>query len=328
MSKVLVTGANGFLGSNLVRRLNQEGHDVRILVRATSDLSELEGYPFEKVIGDVTDIESLRRAFVGAETVFHLAGVIAYRRADRALMEKVNVGGTANVLQALQGSGVSRLVDLSSVVAIGAGFHPEQILNEESEFNVGSLHLGYFDTKHEAEMLVRKACRDGKVDAVILNPSTIYGRGDALKGSRKTQVKVAQGKFPFYTRGGVNIIHVDDCVDGILSAWKKGRTGERYILAGENLLLKNVFEMIAREAGVAAPQMQMPSWALFTMGWVGDRMTDVGLKGPVSTENAWTSQMYHWFDNAKAKRELGLDPRPARLALHDSVGWMKEKGIL
>jgi len=328
MAKVLVTGANGFLGSNLVRRLNQEGHHVRILVRSTSDLSELDGCQFEKFVGDVTDVESLRKAVVGIETVFHLAGVIAYRRADRSLMEKVNVGGTANLLTALQGSGVSRLVDLSSVVAIGAGFRPDQILNEESEYNVGSLHLGYFDTKHQAEMLVRQACVEKKVDAVILNPSTIYGAGDALKGTRKTQVKVAQGKFPFYTRGGVNIIHVDDCVEGILSAWKKGRTGERYILSGENLLLKDVFDMIAQEAGVASPKMQMPSWALFTLGWVGDRMTDVGMKGPVSTENAWTSQMYHWFDNAKARRELGLDPRPARVALHDSVNWMKEKGIL
>ncbi|MBX2996228.1 MAG: NAD-dependent epimerase/dehydratase family protein [Bdellovibrionaceae bacterium] len=328
MSKVLVTGANGFLGSWVVRKLSEQGHDVSILARKSSDLSELEGLDYRTHYGDVTQPETLAAAFKGHETVFHLAGVIAYKKADRALMEKVNVGGTQNVLDAIPQSDVSKLVYLSSVVAIGAGLEKGQILNEKAPFNIHHLDLGYFETKHEAEKRVKAACDAKTVDAVMLNPSTIYGPGDAKKGSRKTQLKVAQGKFPFYTEGGVNVVDVEDCVAGILSAWKKGRTGERYILAGENLTIQDLFKLIAERAGVPAPTKRLPPWALYTLGWIGDRMTDVGLKGPVSLENAYTSQMYHWFDNSKAKAELGFEARPAREAIAKSVDWMREKGLL
>jgi dihydroflavonol-4-reductase len=327
MAKVLVTGANGFLGSWVVRRLVHEGHQVKILARPTSDLSELAGLDFEIARGDVTDLSSLRAAFAGMETVFHLAGLIAYKHAERGRMEQVNVGGTRHVLEALRGSGVSRLVHLSSVVAVGAGFSPREILNEESTYNVSHLDLGYFETKHQAEILVREAVGRGEVDAVMLNPSTIYGPGDARKGSRKTQLKVARGQFPFYTKGGVNIIAVEDCLDGIFSAWKKGRTGERYILAGENITIKTLFEMIARSAGVPAPHLRLPSGVVFGMGWWGDRLTAIGKNGGYSVENAWTSQLYHWFDNSKAMRELDFNPRPAQTAVAASVAWMKEKGL-
>ena len=327
MAKVLVTGANGFLGSWVVRGLNEQGHQVRILARRTSDLSELEGLDYELVYGDVTDLESIQKNLPSIETVFHLAGVIAYKRAERELMERVNVGGTQNVLTALQSSNVAKLVHLSSVVAIGAGFNSKQILNEDSAYNLSHLNLGYFETKRKAEGLVMQAFAHKKVDAVVLNPSTIYGAGDAKKGSRKMQLKVAQGKFPVFPKGGVNIVAVEDCVAGILSAWKKGRSGERYILAGENLTIKETFEIIASEAGVSAPKYQIPSWLFFTMGWVGDRLRDVGLPGGLSMENAWTAQLYHYFDNSKAKRELDFNPRPAQEAIRSSVGWIKEKGL-
>ena len=328
MSKVLVTGANGFLGSWVVRKLGEQGHEVSILVRKSSDLSELQGLDYKTHYGDVTQAQTLAAAFKGHDTVFHLAGVIAYKKADRPLMEKVNVEGTQNVLDAIQKSDVSKLVYLSSVVAIGAGLEKGQVLNEQSPFNIHHLDLGYFETKHEAEKRVKAACDAKKVDAVMLNPSTIYGPGDAKKGSRKTQLKVAQGKFPFYTEGGVNVVDVEDCVAGILAAWKKGRTGERYILAGENLTIQDLFRLIAERAGVPAPTKRLAPWALYTLGWIGDRMTDVGLKGPVSLENAYTSQMYHWFDNSKAKEELGFEARPAHEAIAKSVDWMREKGLL
>ena len=327
MAKVLVTGANGFLGSWVVRKLNQEGHQVKILARRTSDLSELEGLDYEVSYGDVTDLESLKKSLPAIETVFHLAGVSAYKRADRELREKVNVGGTENVLAAMQSSNVSKLVHLSSVVAIGAGFNPKQILNEDSTFNLSHLNLGYFETKRKAEALVLKAVTHKKIDSVILNPSTIYGAGDAKKGSRKMQLKVARGKLPFFPGGGVNVVAAEDCVAGILSAWKKGRTGERYILAGDNLTIRQVFEIIASEAGVEPPKIQIPSWLFFAMGWTGDRLQDFGLKGGLSMENAWTAQLYHWFDNAKAKRELDFNPRPASEAIRGSVRWIKEKGL-
>ncbi|MBS1969217.1 MAG: SDR family oxidoreductase [Bdellovibrionales bacterium] len=326
--KVLVTGANGFLGSWLTRALVKQGHEVYALVRAQSDLSELNGVSCNYVYGDITDLDSLYKTFGGMDTVFHLAGLIAYKKADRAKMEKINVFGTENVVDACLTKGVRRLVFLSSVVAVGAGYNKNQILNEDSEYNVGKLDLGYFETKRKAEKIVLEAHKNKGLDCVILNPSTIYGEGDAKKGSRKTQLKVAQGNFKFYTSGGVSIVAVEDAVDAIISAWKKGRSGERYILSGENITIQELFRLIAEEAGVPAPNTKMPTAVIFALGKIGDIMESMGMKGSLSTENAWTATMFHWFDNSKAKKELGFNPRPAREAIRSSVKWMRDNGLL
>ncbi|WP_413289626.1 SDR family oxidoreductase [Bdellovibrio sp. HCB337] len=326
--KVLVTGANGFLGSWLTRALLKQGHEVYALVRAQSDLSELEGVSCNYVYGDITDLDSLYKSFTDIDTVFHTAGLIAYKKSDRAKMEKVNVFGTENVVDACLTKKVRRLVYISSVVAVGAGFSPDQVLNEESPYNVKHLNLGYFETKRAAEKLVMEACQKKNLNCVILNPSTIYGAGDARKGSRGTQLKVAQGRFGFYTSGGVSIVALEDVVSAILAAWDKGRSGERYILSGENITIEGLFRMIAEEAGVPAPRKKIPTWALFALGRLGDTMESLGMKGSLSTENAWTATLYHWFDSSKAQKELGFKPRPAREAIRNSVSWMKKNGLL
>lgn len=326
--KVLVTGANGFLGSWLTRALVNDGHEVFALVRPKSDVSELNGSGCKYVYGDVTDAISLLEAFKDMEAVFHLAGVIAYKKSQRALMERVNVEGTRNVVEVCRERHVKRLVYISSVVAVGAGFSPSDILTEDSAYNIKDLNLGYFETKHDAELIVKKSCDRNEIDAVILNPSTIYGGGDAKKGSRKMQIKVAQGRLKFYTSGGVNVVAAEDVVAGILSAWKKGRKGERYILSGENILIKDLFRMIAEEAGSTPPTRQLPDALLHIVGEIGDGMEKMGMKGPLSRENAYTATMYHWFDSAKARKELGFNPRPAREAIRNSVQWMKEHGLV
>jgi dihydroflavonol-4-reductase len=326
--KVLVTGATGFLGGWLVRRLAQDGLDVRIIKRPKTSLDELADLQKLEVFpGDVTDLESLQKATKDVDSVFHLAGLIAYTRAQRAAMENVNVQGTANVLQACAENSVRRLLHLSSVTAIGASFDGRQPLNENSPYNLEKLNLGYFETKRKAEELVRKATQAGRVDAVIINPSTIYGPGDAKKGSRSTQLKVARGKFPFYTSGGVNVVSIEDAVHCIVEGWRVGRTGERYIVAGQNLTIKELFEVIASEAGVQAPRYHLPTPAVHLLGKIGDLMEAIGKKGPISSENAWTSTLYHWFDSSKAQRELGLKPRPAREAIRASVAWIKANGL-
>jgi len=329
MAKVIVTGANGFLGSWLVRGLLAQNHEVSALVRKSSDLSELQGVPCQYLYGDVTDLASLQTSFAGMDAVFHLAGLIAYRRADREKMQKINVGGTQNVIDTCLHNQIPRLIHLSSVVAVGAGFSPQQILNEESQYNVGHLNLGYFETKHQAEQLLWAAVRDRKLPAVALNPSTIYGAGDARKGTRKTQLKVAQGKFPFYTSGGVNVVNVESVVEAIISAWKVGRIGERYILAGDNITIRDVFTLIAKAAGVEPPKHKIPDSVLHLLGTVGDLMTAAGLPGsPMSKENAWTATLYHWFDASKAKKELNFKPVSAEIAIGRSIEWCQQQGLL
>lgn len=326
--KVLVTGATGFLGGWLVRRLLAEGLDVRILQRSRSRSEELDGLGLDVATGDITDLASVRSACKGIDSVFHLAGLIAYSRAQRGAMERVNVGGTENVIQACETNNVRRLLHLSSVVAVGASFDGRQPLTETSEYNVGHLNLGYFETKRKAELLVRDAAREKRIDAVMINPSTIYGPGDAKKGSRGIQLKVARGKFPFYPPGGVNVVAVEDVIDCILAAWRNASSGERYIVSGENLLLRELFELIAKETGAKPPSVRLPRSAIFAFGKVGDALEMIGKKSPLNTENAWTSVLYHWFDSSKAQRELGLKPRTAAYAIAQSVGWIKEHGLL
>jgi dihydroflavonol-4-reductase len=325
--KALVTGANGFLGAWLVKGLIREGYQVSALVRKSSDLSELQGLNPHYVYGDVTDPASLEAAFKGQDIVFHLAGLVAYKKSDQQKLEKVNVEGTKNVVDACLKVGVPQLLHVSSVVAIGASFKP-QPLTEDFTYNLGHLKLGYFDTKKRAEDIVISAALGGQIRAVCVNPSTIYGFGDARKGSRKNQVKVAKGKLPFYTNGGVNVVAVEDVVEGILLAVKNGKSGERYILAGENMTIKNLFEEIATAAGVKPPARLMPSWLLHSIGFVGDCLFPLGIDIGVSGINAYTATLFHWFDSSKAQRELGFKPTPAKLAIRRSVSWMKENGYL
>ena len=322
--KLLITGATGFVGSWFTQYLLDLGHDVRIMTRSGDSPSIKNSQNLQVVAGDVCNGESLRSAFSGVDTVFHFAGVVGYSRAMRQQMHKTNVEGTKNVLDACAKSNVRRLVHMSSVVAVGASFDGKTPLNENSEFNLSHLNLGYFETKLAAEKLVLDSVKNENLDAVIVNPSTIYGPGDAKKGSRKTQVKVARGEFPFYTSGGVNVIHIEDLVKCVYQAWKVGRKGERYILSGENITIHSLFEIIAKSAGVPPPRIHLPNTAVLALGKVGDLLEKLNLKGPVNTENAWASILFHWFDNTKARNELSLKPRPAREAIEESVSWMKE----
>lgn len=324
---VLVTGATGFVGKSLVRELNRRGEEVRVLHRSSSSVRELEGLEFISRPGDVTDPESLREACSGVNTVFHLAGVVGYSQAMRTQMEDVNVRGTKNVVEAMQSSGNAKLVYMSSVVAIGASFDGTP-LNENSPYNISKLDLGYFETKRRAEEYVREACRRGKIEAVILNPSTIYGAADAKKGSRKTQLKVAQGKLPFYTSGGVSVVSVHDVVAAVLRAREVGRNGERYILSGENITIHDLFKRIAEIAGVKPPAIYLPNLVVRALGKIGDKLEAAGKKAPLNSENAWTAILYHWFDHSKARAELDFNPRPAQEALRESVEWMQQNGML
>jgi len=325
--KVLVTGATGFLGGGLVRRLLAEGCEVRIFNRTGHTSDELSGLKPEIAIGDVTDLPSLQRACQGIDTVFHLAGLVAYSPLEREAMEHVNVGGTANVIAACIAKDVRKLVYVSSVVAIGASFDGKKPLNEESPFNIHHLNLGYFETKHQAELLVVQAASSGKLDAVMINPSTIYGPADAKKGSRKAQLKVAQGKFPYYPPGGVSVVSLEDVIDSLIAVWKTGRKGERYIISGENLLIKNVFDIIANCAGVKAPWIALPKPVIFGIGHIGDCLELIGKKGPLNSETAWTSVLYHWFDSSKAQAEFSLKFKPAEYAIEQSIRWIKDNKL-
>ncbi len=325
--KVLVTGANGFLGSWIVKGLLKRNYHIRILHRANSDLSSMQGLPIEAAVGDITDFQSLDHAVKGVDYVFHAAGLISYNHLERKKMELVNVTGTENVIKACLKHKTKRLVYTSSVVAVGASAK-KQILNESSPYTLSKYNLGYFETKKMAENRVLHACSTESLDAVILNPSSMFGPGDGVKSSRKKYLRVAQGNFPYYPSGGVNILDVEDAVDGHISALEKGRRGERYILGAENISVKELFEMFAAAGGSQPPAKKIPAVILKAMFYSGKALADMHLPGQFQYESAMIGSLYHWFDNTKAKKELGFNPRPARAAIKRSVDWCFENGLL
>ena len=327
--KILITGASGFIGSWMCKKLFEEGHEIKVLCRPTSDLSELEGIEYEKVEGDITNLESLKVAFKDIEAVFHLAGHVGYSKQAHSLMEKINVQGTQNVVEACIANNIEKLLYFSSVVAIGSSFTKNNVLNEDSEFKIGHLNLGYFETKKRAEELVVQAHKDNKIQPIIVNPTTVYGPGDSKKGSRKTQLKVARGKFPFYSSGGVNVVSIHEVINASYKAFMgAAKPGERYILAGENITIKQLFETIAKHAHVKPPHIFLPNPLLHAIGKVGDLLESIGKSGPINSENAWTATMYHWFDSTKAQNELGLKVVSADECIKQSVDWMIENNYL
>ncbi len=311
--KAFITGGTGFVGSWLTEFLVKKGFEVSLLYRKTSNLNLVKHLKVKLVLGDLNDPKSLEKALIGQKVVFHLGGLVGYGQTE--LMEKVNVEGTYNLIEAVKKTtNLERFVHFSSVAAIGAGFHPSDILNENSSYNIGHLSLGYFDTKKKAEDLVRNS----GLNAVILNPSTIYGPRDSTKQSRRIQLKVAQGRFLFYTPGGVSIVHIKDVIQATLKAFEKGVKGERYILSGDNLTIKELFKTIASLSSVSPPRLYLPKPILKLMGSIG----------LMNKEVATISTLYHFFDHSKAKKELSFLPQSSRKALQDSLEWSKKQGLL
>ncbi len=238
-------------------------------------------------------------------------------------MQKVNVQGTAHAIEVCQAQ-KAKLIHISSVVAVGASKKPS-ILNEQSPYDPSLSEIGYFHTKKQAEILVQKACKEGKITAVILNPSTIYGPGDMKKESRRVQLKVAQGRFPFYTSGGVSVVDVESVVSACIKAVEKGRLGERYILSGENISIKELFSLIAKANGVRPPFIYLNNFILNRLAEMGEGLQRLGFSFPIQKESARLATLYHWFDHSKAKQELEFTPMTAKQAIKNSIQWWQNE---
>ncbi len=344
--RALVTGASGFLGSWLCKALAEKNCSIKALIRTQSkrkhealkklkqqnsspsknshslensgieDLEKLNNIEFR--LGDVTDLDSLMEASKGVDVIFHLAAIIGGKKPEK--MEKVNVGGTANVIETCQKRGI-KLIHMSSVVTIGASQKP-CVLNEESHCTE-NLPFSYFETKRKAEVLVQKACKKQSLSAVILNPSTIYGAGDMRKSSRTVQSWVANGMFPFYSSGGVSVVDVESVVEAILRSVEQGRRGEKYILSGDNLLIKDLFSMIANSAGVKAPFIPIGDFMLSPLFSLSQQLKKWNFSLPTDTMRM--AYLYHWFDHSKAKEELNFSPAKASKAIENSVKWFKKQ---
>jgi len=323
--KILVTGATGFLGHHLVRRLVREGYDVRIMKEKDAPMELLKDLKIEIFDGDIRDFEAVKKAVKGCEVVFHLAGLISYWSKQNSLQFEINVTGTGNIVKACIEEKVKRLIHTSSTAAMG--FEPEKLANEETEFNLGNLGIAYCDTKYLAEKEVQKGVKEG-LDAIIVCPGSIYGPGDVRR--IKEDPVFPKGIFSmFYVEGGLGVVDVEDVVEGEILAWKKGKKGDRYILVGENLSFYEIRKTVAEVLGKNPPKIKIPSSIFLALSYILDWISYLTERRPKFTpENARLNKIFLYYSNEKAKKELGMKFRPFKESAQRMIEWHKEKGYI
>lgn len=312
---ILVTGATGFLGSVLVRQLLAEGESVRILRRATSafDLLGDAADRVEHAVGDVTDAASVREAMRGVEFVYHTAAFVGFGGSkDAAKLHAVNVGGTANVVDAALAEGIRRLVLTSSMAAFGRPETPVGVIDEQAEWAGSKVNTAYARSKHAAELEVYRGIAEG-LDAVIVNPAVIFGPGREGENTMEIVEKVRRGKMPAAPTGGTNVVDVEDVAAGHRAAMARGATGERYFLGSENLRWKEILDTLAEAFGVRGPLIVLPPTLALAAGIASEALAAVTRSRPTLTrETARISGQFYHYSNAKAREELGLTFRPFR----------------
>jgi dihydroflavonol-4-reductase len=329
MSKALVTGANGFLGANIVRRLLAEGVAVRALVRAGSDLANLEGLEIEFSHGDLRDEASLRRALTGTKWLFHAAADYRLHVPKPAEMRSVNVEGTRRLLELAGTAGVERVVYTSSVSAVAP--RPDGRPADETSFysDAGSIVSTYKRSKYEAENEVLKLAAAG-LPVVIVNPAAPVGEYDRKPTpTGKMLVEFLNRRMPAYVETGLCIVSAADAAEGHWLALKKGRLGERYILGGDNLRLQEIFGLLAEATGLPAPAVRLPYAAAYAFAWLDTHLLSWGSREPrAPLDGVRMARRSMFFDSSKAARELGWKSRPAREALREAARWYVENGFV
>lgn len=322
--KILVTGATGLLGHHLCRRLAERGHRVTALKRPASNIDLLNGVELEYAPGDVTDFPSLESAIRGHEVVIHAAAHLAYWSKERKRQDYVNIEGTRNVITASQQAGVRRFVFVSSIAAVGFPERGMPPADESFQFNLEHGKINYAITKKRAEELVLAGCKDG-LDSVIVNPATLFGTlGHRYRGSEWVD-KLRGKRFAFYYLGGRNMVHVADVVQGMIAAMEKGRTGERYILGGENLTYKQIAQQATTRLGqktMLAPVLPQITGILSAFDPL---LSAVGRRPPVTREVHFTASRFQFFTSAKAERELGYVYRPFSAIIEDILEWHDQR---
>ncbi len=327
MKNVLVTGGTGFIGSNLAIALHSEGCNVRILRRRNSDLRAIGNADVEHCIGDLQDADSIGRAVKGCDTVFHTAAVVSYWPRQREQMFKVNVGGTRNIVQACLNAGIERLVHTSSVAAVG---FPEQGMwaDETNVFNWGPYNVGYRISKHEAEQEILRGVAGG-LPAVIVNPSIVVGPRDIHFNGGQIIRDIRKKRLFFYIDGGMNIVYVGDVVKGHIAAARQGRIGERYILCGDNMPIRDVFRITAEVVNGVIPKIRFPKALLHTTAGFFEMIGNATDKKPwLTRELVARAGITYFFSCEKAKRELGYSVTPFRTAVEQTYAWYRDNGFL
>jgi dihydroflavonol-4-reductase len=319
--RVFVTGGSGFIGSVVVRTLVAEGHEPRCLVRPRSRTHRIDAIRCERIEGDVRDAGSVKKGMDGCEGVIHLASPSAWNEIDSPLMDEVIEGGTRNVLDAARGQRGTRVVFVSSVVAVNGSDVP-RTFDETATFTLPDAKLRYSRCKRAAERLCAAAIKDG-VPVVIVNPGEVYGPGDTGMVTAGNLVDVARARPVLVCRGGTSLVYVDDVALGIVRALERGRAGERYILGGDNLTIRQLAELCLQLLARKKLVITVPNAIVKPLTAVA---TTLRIPLPYNPHVVPYATKYWFMDSSKAQRELGVRFRGAAETLGRTVQWLQQSG--
>ncbi len=325
---VLVTGASGFVGSAVARKLAARDYTVRVLVRGTSSRANLAGFPHEVVEGDMRDAASMTRAADGARYLFHVAADYRLWARDPETIVRNNLEGTRVTMQAALATGVERVVYTSSVATLKP--LRDRAADETSRHDETSAIGAYKRSKVAAERLVEAMIREAGLPAVIVHPSTPIGPRDIKPTpTGRIIVEAATGRMPAYLDTGLNLVHVDDVAEGHLLALDHGQVGQSYVLGGQDVSLKEMLAGIAEITGRRAPQLRLPRLPLYPLAFIAEAAASLTGKEPFLTADALKMAKHHmFFSSAKAARELGYEARPYKQGLADALAWFRQAGYV
>jgi dihydroflavonol-4-reductase len=318
MSRTLLTGATGFIGSHVCRLLVERGDEVIATIRPTSRTQELDRLGVAKVNADICDRRAIRRAMQGAERVFHVAGTtrLAIGR-ERAFA--VNVEGTRIVLEEALRAGVQRAVLTSSIAAIGPAA-PGVSADESNVWDAGRYGIAYVDSKHEAEVTAIRMVARG-LPLVVVNPALVMGPGDYGRSSTTLVRRFLRRQIPAYVDGTLNVVGVEDVARGHLLAEERGNVGERYILGNRNFTFDRLFADLGRLSGVEPPALKLPLTVALALAQAGERVPGLAMPSPTAIRG---SALRWAFSNKKAKRDLKWETSPHEDCLEATVAWYRE----
>jgi dihydroflavonol-4-reductase len=326
---IFLTGATGFLGSHVARVLSDQGGNLRLLVRPTSNLKNLEGLKAETATGDLRDSASLEKAMSGCDTVFHVAADYRLWLRDPNEMYRSNVEGTRAILQAARKNGIKHVVYTSSVATIGFTRNGRPA-DEDSPVSLAEMIGHYKRSKFMAEQIALEAGRNG-LRVITVNPTTPIGEQDVKPTpTGRIVVDFLKGKFPAYVETGLNLVDVRECALGHIAALEKGRSGERYILGGENLTLKQILDKLSKISGLPSPKIKLPYFVAYIAGAVDQTITGSlrGREPRATVETVRMGKKKMWASSDKAERELGWKLVPAENALRRAVKWFQKNGYV
>jgi dihydroflavonol-4-reductase len=322
-----VTGATGFLGSHVARVLAEQGAQLRLLVRPTSDLRNIADLNAERVEGDLRDPASIEKALAGCDALFHVAADYRLWVQDPEQMYRSNVEGTRALLEAARRQGVRRVVYTSSVATMGFSSNGA-LADENSPVSLADMIGHYKRSKFMAERVAFESARSG-VDVVVVNPTTPIGERD-LKPTPTGRIVVdfLKRKFPAYVDTGLNLVDATECARGHIQALQKGRAGERYILGGENLTLKQILDRLGAITGLPSPKVKLPYVFALAAGVVDETVTGriLGREPRATIDAVRMGRKKMFITSAKAERELGWRSVPVDDALRRSVEWFHANG--